>query len=192
MLAELEEFFSKGFTDHDIYSENITLKEPTHSKLEIRGKSMYILFSKFLRSSFTLMFSQPQLVINKVVQGKHQLDQTSKEDQDVWRGWEGPHAISEDTEPNSYDQYDIYVYWSFTGHNKLSSFLFHSNRSTEFYGLFRYCFDHNGKILQHVVVTISPPPNFKVFAGLWSQYLSYFHSNNPKLGLNMSKKSDLH
>ncbi|OLY81495.1 hypothetical protein AYI68_g4392 [Smittium mucronatum] len=125
LLRELESFFEKGLDDQSIYSEDVVLKELTHSRLSFRGR-----------------YKNPEFRVIRVRQGSVEdgLDPEPQKNFNEWAGWVGPHGLQaeEEVTDQNLEKYDIFVYWSFTGYNTLFRNFIGPNTVSEFNGLFSF------------------------------------------------------
>ncbi|RHZ46878.1 hypothetical protein Glove_606g138 [Diversispora epigaea] len=66
LRSELSTFFEKGLNDTSIYSQNILLSDPHHTRLHVRGKHVYIGIANLLRWSLIWYFDDLTLEISKI------------------------------------------------------------------------------------------------------------------------------
>ncbi|CAG8432947.1 9865_t:CDS:2 [Diversispora eburnea] len=66
LRSELSSFFEQGLKDTSIYSQNILLSDPHHTRLHVRGKHVYMGIANLLRWSLIWYFDDLTLEISKI------------------------------------------------------------------------------------------------------------------------------
>ncbi|GBB98396.1 hypothetical protein RclHR1_03210017 [Rhizophagus clarus] len=181
---DLPLFFEHGLSDTSIYSSNILLTDPHHTRLHVRGKHIYIGIANLLRWSLIWYFDDLTLELVRLHVVENDED-GNKPEQDIYF----KDAINDDnyfgsikkdllkvqtshfstTSISASDRNtQLYIRWTFEGTPR-SSYLksMFSPRGTRiqrstFSGIFMYKFDpKNGLVLEHHVKHIIPAPSRK-------------------------------
>jgi hypothetical protein len=180
---ELPLFFEHGLSDTSIYSSNILLTDPHHTRLHVHGKHIYIGIANLLRWSLVWYFDDLTLELVKFHVVDDGNENENKSEQDIYF----KDAISDNnyfshikkdllkTHTSYFSTTSIspsnrntrlYIRWTFEGTPR-SSYLksMFSPRGTRiprstFSGIFMYRFDpKNGLVLEHHVKHIIPAPS---------------------------------
>ncbi|CAB4474861.1 hypothetical protein RhiirA1_415451 [Rhizophagus irregularis] len=182
---DLPLFFEHGLSDTSIYSSNILLTDPHHTRLHVRGKHIYIGIANLLRWSLIWYFDDLTLELVKLHVVENDSEDENKSEQDIYF----KDAINDDnyfshikkdflkTHTSYFSTTSIspsdrntrlYIRWTFEGTPR-SSYIksMFSPRGTRiprttFSGIFMYRFDpRNGLVLEHHVKHIIPAPSRK-------------------------------
>ncbi|CAG8508750.1 16073_t:CDS:2 [Funneliformis mosseae] len=185
--TELPLFFGNGLSDTSIYSPNILLTDPHHTRLHVRGKHIYLGIANLLRWSLIWYFDDLTLELIKLHTVENSIDE-DRSDQDIYfkgvindkfftrmRGnikkSKGQHKgsyFSTSVLPPSDRNTRLYIRWTLEGTPRsfylismFSSRGMRIPRST-FSGIFMYKFDpKSGLVLEHHVKHIIPAPSRK-------------------------------
>ena len=187
-------FFEHGLSDTSIYSPNILLTDPYHTRLHVRGKHIYIGIANLLRWSLICYFDDLTLELVKIHIIENGNDDKDQSGQDIYfkdaindkffnymnrNSQHGVNSLnasslyfSTSLMPPSDRNTRLYVRWTLEGTPR-SSYLtsmfsyrgIRIPRST-FSGIFMYKFDpKSGFVLEHHVKHIIPAPNRKAVYG---------------------------
>ncbi|CAG8590228.1 8199_t:CDS:2, partial [Paraglomus occultum] len=183
--SDLPRFFERGLSDTSIYSQNILLSEPYHTRLYVRGKHLYVGIANLLRWSLTWYFDDIVFeIINMRVVDANTDEKDNDEGSFHYPLADEASAINSNSvkplsrhnvlpttlnspsnkEPSERDT-RLFVRWTFEGTPRASYFwsLFSSSDSriprSTFSGVFMYMFDARGYVSEHWVKSIIPAPS---------------------------------
>ncbi|RUS34430.1 hypothetical protein BC938DRAFT_480494 [Jimgerdemannia flammicorona] len=91
---DLPLFFDRGLADHTIYSPHIVLSDPHHTRLHLRGRTVYIGISEMLRWSLGMYFDNIAFEIVKL-RTEGERDDGEGGDEESGGVWNNHHESSE-------------------------------------------------------------------------------------------------
>ncbi|KAI8347588.1 hypothetical protein EDC96DRAFT_468029 [Choanephora cucurbitarum] len=153
-------FFSRGLTEHTIYSPHIKLSDPHYTKLSIHGRTAYLGIAQMLRWSSSMYFDDIQLEILKMKVLSE--DDPLSMDEDMYGDtmFSSIHQAEDDLKSRGPVK-RLEVRWKLEGSNH-GHWLRPQPSTRHIEGVFVYHFDEDGYIDEHRIQRIVPPPSKRV------------------------------